>query len=69
MLRRQKELADLWSQVPIGTPVLVKKDDGSIFTTRTRSAGWLLSGHSAVIMVEGISGAYSLERIQRVDEA
>lgn len=70
---KQRALVAEWSAVPIGTVVLVRKDDGSIYTTRTRSAPWMLgdngnreAGHTAVIMVEGISGCYSLERIQRV---
>lgn len=66
-LKRQKELADVWSVVPVGTPVRVRLDSGREIDTKTRSAGWLLSGHSAVIMLDGISGAYSLERVTRLD--
>ena len=47
----------------IGTPVNVKLDDGSIKETRTCSVAWMLGGHTAVIMLEGISGGYSLRRV------
>jgi hypothetical protein len=70
--RRQRDLIEAWSFVPIGTPVVVRKDDGSDFHSKTRSAPWMLGedgngkgGHTAVIMVEGITGGYSLERVRR----
>lgn len=62
----QQALVDLWKEVPEGAPVVVTRDLGEQFRTKTRSIPWLLGGHTAVIMVEGISGAYSLERVQRV---
>lgn len=65
-LRAQEELVARWKYVPEGTPVIVTKDGGEKFPTKTRSIPWLLGGHTAVIMVDGISGAYSLSRIQRV---
>jgi hypothetical protein len=72
-IQRQRELANFWSTVPIGTVVSVRKDDGSEVETKTRSAGWLLGedgngkgGHTAVIMLEGISGCYALERVALV---
>ncbi|ASY69355.1 hypothetical protein [Sinorhizobium fredii] len=48
---------------PIGTDVLLKKDDGSMIETKTRSRAEVLSGHSAVIWLEGISGYYLLSRV------
>lgn len=70
--RAQKALIDQWIAVPIGTPVVVTQDDGKEFHTVTRTGPWMLGagsdgigGHTAVIMVEGISGAYSLERIRK----
>ncbi len=48
---------------PIGTDVVLKKDDGSLLETKTRSAAQVLSGHSAVIWVEGVSGCYLLSRV------
>ncbi len=60
----QKRLVEEWENVPEGTPVTVRKDDGTILETKTRSIPWLLGG-VAVIMVEGIAGGYALERVRR----
>lgn len=73
-------LVEKWKDVPDGTPVIVTKDDGSEFKTKKRSSPWMLGadnrdpsdpthspGHTAVMMVEGISGGYRLWRI-RLDE-
>lgn len=63
---KQAQLAavDRWNlKHHVGTPVIVLRDDGSEFHTTTRSTAWLLGGHSAVIQVEGIAGAYSLSRV------
>jgi hypothetical protein len=64
-------LVEKWKDVPEGTPVIVTKDDGSEFHTKTRSIPWMLGassqhlGHTAVIMVEGISGGYGLWRVRK----
>lgn len=49
---------------PVGTRVLLKKDfvDQPV-ETRTRSTAQVLSGHSAVIWLEGVSGCYLLDRV------
>jgi hypothetical protein len=69
----QRGLVEAWTFVPSGTPVIVTKDDGSEFHTKTRSGPWMLGedgngkgGHTAVIMVDGIAGCYGLERVRRV---
>lgn len=52
-----------WNQqVPVGAPVDVRRDDGTVLVTRTRSPAWLISDHASV-SVEGISGGYLLERV------
>lgn len=61
----QQQLVDEWKAVPEGTPVIVTKDNGTEFHTKTRSMAWLLGEHTAVIMVEGISGGYALERVRK----
>lgn len=48
---------------PIGTRVIVTKDDGSKLFTKTSSAPWMLGGHTPVILVEGISGCHLLDRV------
>lgn len=46
----------------VGTPVYVKRDNGDVLSTRTKSNAWTLDNR-AVIQVEGISGCYALHRI------
>jgi hypothetical protein len=69
-LKREMKLLERWKDTAIGTAVVVQRDNGDLFVTRTRSAPWMLGedgngkgGHTAVIMVEGISGCYALERV------
>jgi hypothetical protein len=50
---------------PVRTPVVVRRDDGSEFHTKTRSEAWLLGGHTPVVMVDGIAGAYLLRRVTK----
>lgn len=45
----------------IGTPVTVRLDSGTTLDTTTRSEAWLMGGHSAMILLRGISGGYSLD--------
>lgn len=66
-------LVDRWKNVPIGTLVILTKDDGTEFHTKIRSEPWMLGascrdkGHTAVIKVEGITGGYGLWRIRLLD--
>lgn len=55
--------ADDWNRLyRIGTPVLVRKDDGSLMHTWTRSEASVLADHTAVIYLDKISGCYRLDR-------
>lgn len=71
-VKKQLKLIEEWKSVPEGTPVVVTKDMGEQFHTKTRSIPWMLGassrdpGHTAVILVEGITGGYMLERIRKV---
>lgn len=51
-------------QHPAGTEVTVEMDSGEIRATRTRSEASMLSGHTAVIFLDGISGCYLLSRVR-----
>lgn len=55
-----------WNQThPLpGTPVIVRLDDGTEKHTRTQSEAQILGDHSAVIWLDGISGAYLLDRVR-----
>lgn len=50
----------------IGTAVSVVRDNGTATLTTTRSAAFVMNGHSAVIMLEGISGCYLLSRVSAI---
>lgn len=67
LVRYRQKLAAYFDQVdarkmPTGTPVTVTRDDGTTLETVTRSEPWDLHG-KWVVMVKGISGCYSLERV------
>lgn len=57
------------SKYPVGQKVSVRKDAGDGVITITRSKAEVLSGHSAVIWLEGISGCYLLDRVTPIMEA
>lgn len=50
---------------PIGTPVLYWPGErgGEGQKSVTRSAAWLLGGHTPVVMVEGYSGGIALSHV------
>ena len=48
---------------PIGTPVTVIKGLGEQVETKVRFPAEVLSGHTPVVWVYGISGCYSLDRV------
>ena len=54
-----------FDQHVIGTRVVVTKDDGTKFLTRTRSQPWIASG-TTIVKVDGITGGYDIERIRLV---
>lgn len=57
---------DAWNAAnPVGTRVVLRKDLGTEVNTRTRSVAEVLSGHSAVVWLEGVTGCYSLDRVRR----
>lgn len=50
-----------------GQQVSVRMDNGTARITNTRGPAWVLSGHSAVIALEGISGCYLLDRVTPIE--
>lgn len=60
---------DAWNaEHVIGTHVVLTRDDNVQLRTRTRSEAQVLSGHSAVIWLDGVSGCYLLNRVRAVPE-
>lgn len=47
----------------VGAAVSVQLDGGEIRETVTTSEAQVLSGHTAVIWLDGVSGCYDLERV------
>lgn len=69
--RKQPTPADLDHAIkafPLGCRVTVRRDNGELLDTVTRSEPWIMGGHSLVVMVEGIAGGYLLERVGPVSE-
>jgi hypothetical protein len=70
---RDRALAKLQAQCdrfnaecPVGTEVLVKTDGLGNIITKTTSPAQVLSGHTPVIWLDGISGCYLLDRVSKV---
>ena len=57
--------AEVWNRDhPVGTKVIVTRDDGTEFESKTRSKAWALGDHTAVVKVKGITGGYRLDRVR-----
>jgi hypothetical protein len=58
---------DTWNETnKIGTRVEYRKDDDSVLRTVTRSRAEVLSGHTAVVWLEGVTGCVDLDRVTPV---
>lgn len=58
-----EHIVALWnSKYPVGTKVQVRKalNDHGFIETVTTSEAYVLSGHSPVVMLKGISGCFAL---------
>lgn len=61
----EQDKCDAWNKAHgIGTAVKVWRDFGPPTTGFTNGMAYVLSGHTAVIHVTGISGCYALERVE-----
>ncbi len=62
---REEARVRKWNEAhDVGIEVVVRKDDGKLCNTTTRSEAQMLGGHTAVIWVQGIPGAYALDRVR-----
>ena len=52
------------NQYPVGQPVALTEDDGSLTFTQTRSIAWELGHGAPVVKVDGRVGGYDLNRIR-----
>lgn len=63
----QKKRVEEWNATyPVATQLIVTLDSGTEMYTQTRSEAWLLGGHTAVVLVNGITGGYSLKRCRAI---
>ncbi len=62
----QRQCDEFNARYAVGQKVSVRKDNREATITTTRSAAEVLSGHSAVIWLDGISGCYLLDRVNPV---
>ncbi len=58
-----KALMKLWETFPVGTDVIVTKEDGEKVETETRSKPRVLDSGEMVMMVDGYLGCCPLHRI------
>jgi hypothetical protein len=65
----EQQCAAFNARHPVGSGVVVRKDDGTGILTETRSKAQVLSGHTAVIWLEGMSGCYLLDRVTPLSAA
>lgn len=59
----QRQCDQFNARYPVGQRVTLRKDGGEGVVTVTRSKAEVLSGHSAVIWLEGVAGCYLLDRV------
>jgi hypothetical protein len=66
-LPAQTVTAEAWNAAyKPGQPVIVRRDDGSLWNTKTRSEAWNLGHGQPVVMLEGKSGGYDLSRVRPI---
>jgi hypothetical protein len=62
----EKTVSDWNKKYPIGTPVtrykLIDPLEDPV-ETETRSEAWVMGGHSAMVMVKGVSGGVLVESV------
>ncbi len=67
-MKKQQTLVDNWNaKHPIGTPVTrykLIKPLREPQETKTRSEAWLMGGHTAMVMVEGLAGGVMVESVK-----
>ena len=57
--------AEYWNDTyPVGQPIALTEDDGSLTYTQTRSYAWMLGDGEAVVKVTGRTVGHLLSRIK-----
>lgn len=59
-----QKTCDAWNTAhPVGTAVVLKRDNGVSMDTKTRSEAYVCEAGYPVIFLEGVSGYYLLDRV------
>lgn len=54
-------------EMPVGSLVSVRRDNGDVVATRVRARAEVLGGHSAVAWFDGIAGCYAIDRAMSME--
>ena len=61
---KQKRAVETWNKThPVGTRVEVRDRDGNMVETETKSAAFLMGGHTPVVTLKDVSGHFFLEKV------
>lgn len=67
--QNQQKMVDNWNtKHPVGTKVSYLKDNKESIVTYTKKEAFLLSGHTACVMLEGVSHVVALEKVSPVTD-
>lgn len=59
---------DAWNAAnKIGVDVAYRRDNGKAILTKTRTEAQMLSGHTAVVWLENVSGCVDLTRVNAIE--
>lgn len=65
--KQQEQQVFNWNQEnAVGCACKVRTDSGRNIKTHTKSEAYLLGGHTAVVLLENVSGCYMLNRVKIV---
>lgn len=60
-----RDVDDFNHQCPVGTDVILRKDDGSSVNTKVKLPATVLGGHTAVAWLDGQASCWNLDRVTR----
>jgi hypothetical protein len=64
-----QRMCDSWNSLhPVGSPVILHRDNGDTQRTSTRSEAYVCESGYPVIFLDGVSGYYLLKRVERCSE-
>ena len=65
--KKLSDAVERWnSRYQVGQRVRLRKDDGAVIETTTRTKAGILSGHSSVIWLDGVAGCYLLDCVSAI---